>query len=435
MIHLAKLALAVVCVVAGMVASSSRRLRELSDARFGAVAIGFGVASRFALFVLVFIVLRFEVRSDLPAYYYPQAKSALLGQLVYRDFDSSYAPLFPYIAALAVGIWNSPKALVLLAIVLEALSLPLWLRSARAVFDEGTARLAMVLYLTSAVPLVNVALQGQNQIYCAFLLSASFALLVARRPFLSGLVAGSAAVAVKFIGVLPAVGPFIGATDRRVRWLAGGALLPVLVYGLFITCGADVLMPVRLEAGQRSSGNLPFILTALDAGAPTGSSLKSMVAIAFLALSLLAVLLWALRGGPMEPQGALYVITIVLMTFMIVSKKAYTQYLVLAFFPLAATVAARASGRRGVLAFNLFGAIAMLEPGLWFAWLQPGDFSVLWQPGAASRGRVVVLLVCDLLLVGGYATLWWQAFRALTELRRAPRAALPPGPESVRVGA
>ena len=187
MIILAKLVLGLTGAILGLLLSSSRRMRELSDARFGALAVGLGVASRLALYVLVFFVLRFDVHSDVIGHYYPQARSALAGKLVYRDFESSYAPLFAYLEAAAVALWNSPKSLVLLTVVLEALSLPLWLRTARAAFDEPTARLAMVLYLTSAMPLVNVAIEGQNQAYCAFLLSASFALLAARRPFLSGL--------------------------------------------------------------------------------------------------------------------------------------------------------------------------------------------------------------------------------------------------------
>lgn len=413
-----KLLMGLAGTVLALLAASSPRLRRLSDARFGALAVGFGVASRLALFFLVFVALRMEAQSDVGAFYYPQARSALAGQLVNRDFPSSYAPLFPYLGAVAVALWDSPKSLILLAVALEALSLPLWLRTARALFDEGTARLAMILYVTSALPLVDVAIEGQNHTYCALLLAASFAFLVAGRPFLSGLAAGASVAAVKLLGVITAAGPFAGAGNRRARWLAGGALVPALVYGAFALAGADVLLPVRIESGQRTSGNLPFLLTALGAGAPTGA--WSSITVALLACSLVGVLLWALRSGAVTgPRAALHLTTLLLLTFQVVSKKAASQYLVLGYFPVAATVAACSPGWRGILAFGLFGTVATLEPSLWFRLLPSSNLSALWQPGL--RGSALVVLAFNLVLVGGYAVLGWQALRLLAPRRAAPR--------------
>jgi hypothetical protein len=179
-----------------------------------------------------------------------------------------------------------------------------------------------------------------------------------------------------------------------------------------------VLLPVRLESSQRTSGNLPFLLTALGAGAPRGP--WSLITTAILAASLVAVVVWALlRSAASEPRAALHLTTLLLLTFMIVSKKASSQYLVLGYFPLALTVAARSPGRRGIVAFGLFGIVATLEPSLWFRLLQPGDLGALAQPDL--RRSALVILVIDLILVGGYAALGWQALRLLSQPREGAR--------------
>jgi hypothetical protein len=54
----------------------------------------------------------------------------------YRDFASSYAALNPYVDAIAVSLWYSPLAIILLAILVEAALLPLWLHFGRELFSE-----------------------------------------------------------------------------------------------------------------------------------------------------------------------------------------------------------------------------------------------------------------------------------------------------------
>lgn len=412
---LAKLALGLGGAVLGAFLGSGERAYALSARRFDALAIALAVGSRLSLFVAVYVVLGAAAHSDVLGIYYPQALSALAGKLVHRDFPSSYAPLFPYVAALPLLVWHSPKAIILLAVLAEALALPLWLRSARTLLGDRPARLSIILYACSGLPLLDVVIEGQNQAYCAFFFALSVALLLSRRPFLAGLAAGASLGVVKFIAILHAPAPFAAAGAGRARFFVAGASLPLLVYGGFLLAGADVFASLRVEAALISSGNLPFLL-----GWPGGPAVGA-VATPALALALLGVVGWGLRSGVAAAPRALFPFgALVLLTFMIVSKKAYAYYLVIGFFPIAATVAARAPGFAGMLAFGLFGALAAVEPSLWFRWLDARSLAVAAHAGGASRALLAVFVACDVALVGGYVVLWRQA---LGLLRRAPATA------------
>jgi len=410
---LAKLAIGLGAALLGALLGSWRRLYELPERRFDVLAVGLTVASRLSIFVAVFVVLGFDAQADVLGYYFPQAQKTLAGQLVYRDFPSSYAPLFSYLGAGALLVWRSPRSLILLAILFEALSLPLWLRAARALGGDRAARTAMVLYACNALPILNVAIDGQNQSYCAFVFALSVALLVARRPFLSGLAAGASLGVVKLIGILHAPAPFAAAGAGRARFFVGGALIPLVTYGGFMLAGTDVLGPARVESGLNSSGNVPFLLTLIASGKP--SPLWSAMLTLTLVAALGAVVLWALwTGAAASPQAMMPFGALVLLTFMIVSKKSYTHYLVIGLFPLAATVAARAPRFPGMLAFGLFGALAAIEPTLWFRWLGTGDLGLLLRPApGVSRALVAGFALCDAALVAAYVVLWRQALGLL----------------------
>src|SRR5690242_13250064 len=99
-IMLAKLAIGVAGTALGAAVASSPRLHAPSNRRFTLIAFALGAAARLGVYALVFLVLGYAPHSDVGAHYWPQAKHALLGHVPYRDFASSYAPLFPYVESL-----------------------------------------------------------------------------------------------------------------------------------------------------------------------------------------------------------------------------------------------------------------------------------------------------------------------------------------------
>jgi hypothetical protein len=111
-IVVAKLALAIAGAIAAVVLARSPRLQTMDARRFDRFALSGVTISRLAVFVGLYLVARQPVRSDVPLFYVPQGLAVLEGRVPYRDFDSSYAPLFPYVVAAVLAVWRSPLALV-----------------------------------------------------------------------------------------------------------------------------------------------------------------------------------------------------------------------------------------------------------------------------------------------------------------------------------
>ncbi len=80
------------------------------------------------LFVGLYLIGHQEVTSDVPGYYLPAAHAVLAGKLPFRDFMVSYAPLFPYVGAALVWVWDSGKVFALFSILVNAVALLLWHR-------------------------------------------------------------------------------------------------------------------------------------------------------------------------------------------------------------------------------------------------------------------------------------------------------------------
>src|SRR5262245_12952410 len=78
---------------------------RLSDRGFIVAALGLQVLPAILLFIGLYVVAGQEVTSDVAGYYMPPARAVLAGQVPYRDFPLSYAPLFPYIGAALLQIW------------------------------------------------------------------------------------------------------------------------------------------------------------------------------------------------------------------------------------------------------------------------------------------------------------------------------------------
>src|SRR5258708_6528833 len=98
-----------VAVAAGVWGSAMLRywdVRKLSERRFLSLALAVQLLPALALFVALYVVGHQEVPTDVPAYYIPPARAVLAGQIPFRDFTLSYAPLFPYVGAALLSIWN-----------------------------------------------------------------------------------------------------------------------------------------------------------------------------------------------------------------------------------------------------------------------------------------------------------------------------------------
>jgi hypothetical protein len=346
---------------------------------------------RLGVFVGAFVVMRVPFRGDVANYYYPQAVDARAGLMPYRDFPSSYAPLFSPLASVLLGVWNSPGILILAAIVAELLAVWLWVRAAWEILPDPEVRTAAYLYATALLPLVNVALNGQNQVWASVFLGLAVWLLVRGRSFLSGAAFGASLALVKFLPVIFA--PCLFRVARARAWWAAGAVLPVaVVYGFFYWRGADVTYPFRAEGSVQTSGNLWHLATFYDpdALARIGSTWVNLISLAVMGVVYLALMA---RYDPERPLGLFAMITCAMMLLLLISKKSYPTYWNMAFFPTCAVVAS-GRGRGAWPTFLAFYAAT--------TWIQ-----VTYQ---------VHHFLVQCLCLAGYAWLLWLSWRSMRRL-------------------
>jgi len=397
-----------------------RALRVLSEPRFVTAVLAVQLVPAIGLFTALYVVGHQQLTADVPAYYMPVARAALAAQLPYRDFPLSYSPLFPYVGAALLSIWNSGKSFALFAIVMNAVTLLCWHASASAILDRQTAREASVLFATSGHVLLQ-ALLGTNQTWIAAALAGSVLLLVRGRNGSGGLIQFLALAATKFLVLLfwPVLWVFAA---RRLRWL-GCALLPsVALYAAFSVNGADLLYPLRHQAQLISSANLPYLLEPLLArDGRLAHRLFDGAALLALGATTVWLYLQARRvPAPRRPDLLVAGLALTQLVFMLVSKKSYTVYAVFCMYPMMAVLLLGiADYRRRVAFFVAFNILLAVEPSLWF---HLGGSNKVLSKWLLERHdmEVQLFLAADLLLVVAYAYLAWLAIRLLrTQSRHA----------------
>lgn len=409
-----KLLIACICAAATVGFGRWRRLPELSERAYRTMAFGLLLLSRLGLFAAVFIVARLEPQSDVGVYY-DLARHAMAGQVPFRDFFNAYGPLAPYVTALPVLLWDSTKAIVLFSILMEVGAFAIWLKVGARLFDTRTRRLAGILYVTSPIALLSVALSGQNHVWIAFFLALAVWLTVRMRDGLSGFSLALSVIVVKFLSLLFAPVLFL-MSGRRWIWLLCCVAPLVLVYGTLALFRIDFLGSVAFHSLHSSSGNLPYLLTVfgINWDLPVVKQVFNAIGAAVLGAVFLAA---AARYRPLGPQRGVVLMALVLLITLVVSKKSFAGYLVTAFYPLAVVAVLRGAGTRAIVMFAAFGIVATLESSLMFRWMMEHDLRVLWYgqlPEGMTRARVLVFTVCEVALLGYYVAYACQAWRALS---------------------
>ena len=110
--------------------------------------------------VAIYLFLGFKAHSDVPMFY-DAALSALKLKFVYRDFQTAYQPLFPYITALPLLFWNSAEAIVFEMIMIEGLILWFCFKN----ISISDKRFKILTYLLLPGPFVLSVFGGQEDVW------------------------------------------------------------------------------------------------------------------------------------------------------------------------------------------------------------------------------------------------------------------------------
>ena len=401
----ARTALGCVCAVASYIAGSNRAIHRLTRRVFDRTAILAFILSRFAAFFAVFYALHLPVRGDIPAFYFPEAHWLMQHRLPYRGFPSSYAPLHSFLDAGLLLLWNSPVAIILFAILVECLILPVWLRVARLFASESAVRIAAALYITSAISLQFVTLDGQDNVVIALLLGLGVLALARRREALSGALVSFSAVLIKFLPLLFAPA-FIFGARRWLRWLLGFVVVLALGYGIFAVKHVPILYPLTAEGAQRTASDLPYLLESAIGYTPPMFVEDGLLAIVLLIL--IAVMMRArLRARAETPLLRLVVFgcASLNLALLIFSKKSWPPYLVLTLFPLCLLFGEGSYRRLRLACFALFNLVAVTTHSIWATVFSQFLAEPFHHALAQGQRMAVVFLITQILLVTGYAWL------------------------------
>jgi Glycosyltransferase family 87 len=376
--------------------------------------------SRLAIYVLVFGLLRISPRGDIPAFYYPQAISALAGLVPYRDFISSYAPLHSYLDACVVLVWRSPLAIILLAVIAEIGMVVIWSSIAGPEFGDKRIRLALLLYAVSPLSILQVAIDGQNNVIVGLFLALSAWFALKHRRFISGVMYSLSICAVKFLPLiyLPL---FVASLRRWSRWVLGFAFTVVAIYGSFAALRAPILQPLTEQSAGRRSGCLPYLIEVL-----AGFQANGRIWDALLVLALSAVWAKALtsaranRARPAELSirdsfqlhTFMYGAVAVTLVLLILSKKSWITYSLMTLFPLCVLVAE--SKWLYAWLFGAFQWIAVVEPSFWASVLLQPESLQLRELLRSRQPAAEAFLGIEVLLIAGYLVFLLLALRRLS---------------------
>ena len=407
---IARAALGVVASASTFAVLSNPRIQCLTGTRFDRAVTAAFLLSRIGFFAIVFLVLGLVPRGDIPAYYWSKALDALHGLLPYRDFASSYAPLHPYLDGLAIGLWRSPLAIILLAILVESALLPLWLRFGRRLFAEHVLRGGALLYLTSAVSLQFVTVDGQDTVIIGVLLSLALYFLAKRRELASGASLGTAVATIKFLPLIYAPAFFL-AIPRRWRWAAGFILPIIAVYGTSAAMRLPILMPLRQEGDLKSAGNLPYLVESIFGMTLPSRLWDGLLLGIFGAIFFLVVR--ASRDADMAGRlrSVVFATASLTLALLLFSKKSWPPYLMLSLFPICLLIDVRR--RIQTLGFVSFSLVAVVEHSYWASLLHQLRAPELHQELLAGQPTYFVFLALQFLLLGGYGWLLAYSIRGI----------------------
>jgi hypothetical protein len=188
--------------------------------------------SRFLVFFAAFVVLHQKPWADLVGFYVPEAHAAMDGLVPYRDFETSYAPLNPYLDALLLRLCDSPLSILVFQMVCDIVSVPFWIRFLRRCLPEATVRKAALLYLVQPLVIWEICLDGKNQGLISLMLAISF-WAIAWKETVSGISLSLTWILVKILPVI-FVPALLLAARKRTRWLVSVAIPSLMVYGALL---------------------------------------------------------------------------------------------------------------------------------------------------------------------------------------------------------
>lgn len=376
------------------------------------------VSQRLLIFFALYLGLGLSLQSDLTVYL-AEAKLTLAGKKPFIDFQTAYGPWFPFTLALALRIWKSGPALVLLSVLFEFVAWPFWLNLFQTLLGKRTAKLAAWLYILAPLAILNVPAVGLNHIWISAFLAVALYGEMRGWQWLAGLSLGASIVVVKFLSLLFVPALWWG-SRRRIAWLAGFVVLPVIAYAPLLLKHVDLLSQVKFHAHYDSSGSIPYLagILGIDPSAPLIRNTFNLIGLLVLASTFF---LCARRGRFGTIQKKAFAMPFFLLIMLLVSKKSFSSYLEIALFPLAALTALEADRVKTLFWFSAVMFTTSIEPSLWFRLIHQRELNQMWSSPAPTSGwQLASFVLLEVFMLAGYIFLALRLYSAMSETSNGP---------------
>lgn len=407
---IAKLTVCVVVCAAGFVVLQrvQNHVRESHLLRSGVIGM---TTLKFLACILLYVIAPGRVvYSDAALYYLPETQRLLQGYLPYRDFPTSYSPLFHALLAPGVWCWNSVGSIVLTMLLFEAMTLFLYIKTAETSSHLLRWRVAFI-YTTSPISYYWIGMTGYNGAIIQFFTMLSLFFIMKGKDAFTGIFAAIGLLCSKLLAgvVWPAL-----VLVRRPGWAArvmGLAVAPVVLLGFYFA-GFDVLLPLKREFGAVTSGNLWFLASTVIPALSTEGAIHwiSWIRIVSVLLMIGAVLMPSFRRVSLSPSAlldrAIAAVALSYLVILIVGPKSYPFYLAMTFLFLVHVMSTTDVVRlRRLWPLAGLGVLSILEDYLWMM-VRGTDYG-LKQP------LVLLLVATDLAVIACYLWIAMQCVRIL----------------------
>ncbi len=311
-------------------------------------------------FFIVYIVFDFDTTSDVNIFY-SSALSAIHGGIVYRDFVSVYSPLFPYFSGILLYVWNSPKAIVLMMLIVESISL--W--GTIKLFKHQKVTLWAFVYYLLPTSFVFSILGGQEDVWMWGGLVATLHLFQKfKHTIWLGIGMALALLISKLIFILILPGFFV-LVKNRIQFFLGFVLvfIPIIAV-LFNIVGWELLAPINEANIPRTPNLISLIRPFFNGNLPLGLPIFNWLG---LIINLILGLLWIMirwnKTSFNQSVIELFVGTNVLL--MLLQQSSYANYAFLFIMPIVFFYLEDLN-RFEWFYFVVLNIVLVIQPALWW---------------------------------------------------------------------
>jgi hypothetical protein len=365
---LPKFAISIICsIVFLLILFNKEKIQQLTKNRENIYFFSAIILSRFLPVFIIFYALDYDATSDVKMFH-TWAVTAKDGYFVYRDFKAPYAPLYPYITALPLFIYNHPNSILALMVVIESVILSITYNYFSKKTSISTSLYNSLLYLSLPATFVLSVISGQEDIWMWGVIVVS--LWAYNKTFDSlwvGIILGIGMIVTKVIFVFSLPIAFI-LLSKKIRFLTGLAIIGLPTLAILVYFGGDsFLLPIQ-EANNPRTPNIWSILNPFFK-VYDGIGIKNLNLIGLIT-NILVIVYLSIKSKNNQPFVKAFPLIWIVSTcwLMFIQQSSLSNYCYIFLMPL---VFLFTENKKALIVALLFSFACTIQPPIWWGQKMP----------------------------------------------------------------